>query len=135
MPAVSTSCLKKSFFLGYAQSRFMVSPACVQRAFSTIAAHVLGEDPQALPRRRLQVLTPSNIICHAEAPVSDRDIFETPDERAKGYYPTADGEHYQELARGLRQLARLCRLPVTRKELLRLATNYDRRADHFDSRA
>jgi hypothetical protein len=46
-----------------------------------------------------------------------------------------DGEHYREMARGLRQLAHKCRLPGARRELLQLAASYDRRADHFDSRA
>jgi hypothetical protein len=47
----------------------------------------------------------------------------------------ANGEHYREMARGLRELARRCRLAGARKELLHLAANYDRRADVFDSRA
>lgn len=46
----------------------------------------------------------------------------------------ADGDHYREMARGLRDLARLCRFAGARRELLHLAQNYDRRADHFDDR-
>ena len=46
-----------------------------------------------------------------------------------------DGAHYREVAHGLRRLARQCRFPGARKELLQLATNYDRRADHFEYRA
>ena len=36
---------------------------------------------------------------------------------------------------GLRKLARQCRFPGARRELLQLAANYDRRADHFECRA
>jgi hypothetical protein len=46
-----------------------------------------------------------------------------------------DGAHYREVAHGLRKLARQCRLPGARRELLQLAANYDRRADHFECRA
>jgi hypothetical protein len=46
-----------------------------------------------------------------------------------------DGAHYREVAHGLRKLARQCRFPGARKELLQLAARYDRRADHFDCRA
>ena len=44
------------------------------------------------------------------------------------------GAHYREMAHGLRKLARQCRFPGARRELLQLAANYDRRADHFDER-
>jgi hypothetical protein len=46
-----------------------------------------------------------------------------------------DGAHYREMAHGLRKLARQCRFPGARRELLQLAANYDRRADHFERRA
>ena len=46
-----------------------------------------------------------------------------------------DGTHYREMAHGLRKLARQCRLAGARRELLQLAANYERRADHFDGRA
>ena len=46
-----------------------------------------------------------------------------------------DGAHYREVAHGLRKLARQCRFPGARRELLQLAANYDRRADHFECRA
>jgi hypothetical protein len=39
------------------------------------------------------------------------------------------------VAHGLRKLARQCRFPGARRELLQLAANYDRRADHFECRA
>jgi hypothetical protein len=48
--------------------------------------------------------------------------------------PPLDGAHYRELAQGLRKLARQCRSPGARKELLQLAASYERRADHFDGR-
>ena len=35
------------------------------------------------------------------------------------------GEHYRELAHGLRGVATKCRLPYTRKELLSLARRYE----------
>ena len=46
-----------------------------------------------------------------------------------------DGAHYREMAHGLRKLARQCRFPGARRELLQLAASYDRRADHFECRA
>ena len=49
--------------------------------------------------------------------------------------PGLDGAHYREVAHGLRKLARQCRFPGARRELLQLAANYDRRADHFECRA
>jgi hypothetical protein len=63
--------------------------------------------------------------------VSDHGIFEA----FPMIEPPADGEHNREMARGLRHLARLCRFAGARKELLHLAANYGRGADHFDSRA
>jgi hypothetical protein len=49
--------------------------------------------------------------------------------------PPPDGAHYREMALGLRKLARQCRFPGARRELLQLAASYDRRADHFERRA
>jgi len=49
--------------------------------------------------------------------------------------PPLDGTHYREVALGLRTLARQCRFPGARRELLQLAARYDRRADHFECRA
>jgi hypothetical protein len=45
------------------------------------------------------------------------------------------GAHFQEMAHSLRALARQCRFPGARREILQLAASYDRRADHFASRA
>jgi hypothetical protein len=47
-------------------------------------------------------------------------------------YEMAGADHYRELAGGLRQLARQCHFAGARKELLRLAANYERRGDHID---
>jgi hypothetical protein len=48
--------------------------------------------------------------------------------------PPLDGAQFREIAEGLRSLARHCRYPGARKELLELAASFDRRADHFDAR-
>jgi hypothetical protein len=45
------------------------------------------------------------------------------------------GEDYRRLAGQIREVARHTRLAVARKELLRLATNYERRGDHLDQRS
>jgi len=45
------------------------------------------------------------------------------------------GEHYRDMAARLRELARQCHYAYARRELLQLAAFFDRRADHFDSRA
>jgi hypothetical protein len=47
----------------------------------------------------------------------------------------SDGEHYREMARKLRELAREFRFPGARKELLGLALRYERRADNLDARS
>ena len=44
----------------------------------------------------------------------------------------SDGEHYREMASRLRELARRFRFPGARQELLKLALNYERRADQLD---
>jgi hypothetical protein len=49
--------------------------------------------------------------------------------------PPPDGAHYREIAQKLRDLARQCYLPGARRELLNLAASFDRRADHFVSKA
>jgi hypothetical protein len=46
----------------------------------------------------------------------------------------SDGEHYREMARKLRELAREFRFPGARQELLDLALRYERRADNLDAR-
>jgi hypothetical protein len=46
--------------------------------------------------------------------------------------PPPNGGHYRNLAGNLRLVARECRFPNARQELLDLAARYERRADHFD---
>jgi hypothetical protein len=46
----------------------------------------------------------------------------------------SDSEHYREMARKLRELAREFRFPGARQELLDLALRYERRADSLDAR-
>jgi hypothetical protein len=45
------------------------------------------------------------------------------------------GDQYQEIAGKLRDIARQCRFPIARRELLHLAGNYERRGDHIVSGA
>jgi len=44
------------------------------------------------------------------------------------------GKHYRELAHWLRGVAAKCRLPNPQRELLSLASRYDRQADYVDGR-
>ena len=46
-----------------------------------------------------------------------------------------DSEHYREMARKLRKLAREFRFPGARQELLDLALRYERRANNLDARS
>jgi hypothetical protein len=46
-----------------------------------------------------------------------------------------DSEHYREMARKLRELAREFRFAGARQELLDLALRYERRADSLDARS
>ena len=43
-------------------------------------------------------------------------------------------QHYRELATKLRELARQCRFPGARQEILELASRYEGRANHLDTR-
>jgi hypothetical protein len=49
--------------------------------------------------------------------------------------PPFDGAHYREIAKRLRELARQCRFPGARRELLDLAATYERRAQQLEGRA
>jgi len=49
--------------------------------------------------------------------------------------PLPDGGHYREVADNLRLVARQCNFPNARREILNLATTYEQRAHHFDTRA
>jgi hypothetical protein len=66
--------------------------------------------------------------------VTDRDIWEALPMRGRNSGPPLDGAHYREMANGLRELARQCRFPGARKELLQLAARYERRAEYFETR-
>jgi hypothetical protein len=46
----------------------------------------------------------------------------------------SDSEHYREMARKLRELARQLRFRGARQEVLELALRYERRADDLDAR-
>ena len=46
-----------------------------------------------------------------------------------------DSEHYREMARKLRELARNVNFPGARQEILDLASRYERRADSLDARS
>jgi hypothetical protein len=45
-----------------------------------------------------------------------------------------DSQHYREIAGKLRDIARQCRFPGARQEILDLASRYERRADNLDAR-
>jgi hypothetical protein len=71
----------------------------------------------------------------AEEFVTESNIWElVPMGGRQGSPVPPGGAHYREMAHGLRALARECRFPGARKELLQLAASYDRRADHFEYR-
>jgi hypothetical protein len=44
-------------------------------------------------------------------------------------------QHYRELATTLREIARQCRFPGARREILALASRYEGRAGHLDRRS
>ncbi len=46
-----------------------------------------------------------------------------------------DNQHYRELASKLRDIARQCRFPGARQEILYLASRYEVRANHLDTRS
>ena len=48
--------------------------------------------------------------------------------------PPSGGANLREMAQGLRSLARDCRFPGARREVLDLAVKLDRRADYLDWR-
>ena len=45
----------------------------------------------------------------------------------------SDDEHYRDMARKLRELARHFRFPGARQELLKLALRFERRAEQLDA--
>jgi hypothetical protein len=46
-----------------------------------------------------------------------------------------DSQHYREIASKLRDIARQCRFPGARQEILDLASRYERRADNLAARS
>jgi len=61
---------------------------------------------------------------------NEAEMNEQPD--LPPHLPPPNGGHYRNLAGKLRLVARECRFPNARQELLDLAARYERRADHFD---
>jgi len=58
-----------------------------------------------------------------------------PDKYSEKLQPPAiapGGGHYREIATGLRELARRCRFPSARRELVQLAVIFDARADRCE---
>jgi nitrate reductase alpha subunit len=56
-------------------------------------------------------------------------------EEPQGNAARSDWDHYREMARQLRELARQVRFPAARQELLDLALRYEQRADRLDARS
>jgi hypothetical protein len=56
-------------------------------------------------------------------------------EEPQAHPARADSDHYRDMARQLRELARQFRFPGARQELLDLASRYERRADNLDARS
>ena len=50
----------------------------------------------------------------------------------RGLWQLTGGEHYRELASGLRELAAKCRLTNPRRELLDLARRFEHRANEIE---
>jgi hypothetical protein len=108
---VSTSFPRKSSVPGIARSNSMALLVYALLAFSGIAA-------LALKMLRFASMKP---------PV------ETSPKMARRNSPLPpNGAHFREMARGLRLLARRCRYPGARKEMLELAASFDQRAGHLD---
>ena len=56
-------------------------------------------------------------------------------ERQQSRVAQSDSEHYREMARNLRELARQVRFRGARQEILDLALRYERRADYLDTQS
>ena len=56
-------------------------------------------------------------------------------EGPQGNAARSDSDHYREMARRIRELARQFRFPGARQELLDLALRYERRADNLGARS
>jgi|SRR6516162_5741562 len=120
----------------------MASPACASRVYSSIAclAQILVSPAQRggeieTIRCGLRSYQLSNVVLPGVALVTDRDRQEAlPMDGPRNSPRSIDGEHYREMADGLRKLAHQCRFAGARRELLELAASYHRRADHLDGR-
>jgi hypothetical protein len=110
---VSTSSPRKSSGPGIARSNSMALLAYMLLAFSGIAA-------LALKMLRSASLKPP--------------VETSPTTARRNRPPPPGGAHFRELAHGLRSLARRCRYPGARTEMLELAASFDRRAGHLDAR-
>jgi hypothetical protein len=56
-------------------------------------------------------------------------------EEPQGTGTQSGGQHYREIASKLREIARECRFPGARREILDLASRLERRADDLDARS
>jgi hypothetical protein len=110
---VSTSSPRRSSVPGIVRSNSMALLAYALLAFSGIAALAL------------KMLRSASL---------KQPVETSPTTARRNSPPPLDGAHFREIAQGLRTLARRCRYPGARKELLDLAASFERRADHFDAR-
>jgi hypothetical protein len=65
------------------------------------------------------------------APAKRKNTMEEP----QGTGTQSGGQHYREIASKLREIARECRFPGARREILDLASRLERRADELDARS
>ena len=65
------------------------------------------------------------------APAKRKNTMEEP----QGTGTQSGGQHYREIASKLREIARECRFPGARREILDLASRLERRADELDPRS
>jgi hypothetical protein len=108
-------------------------PAYALLAFSSIAGLILHNTIRfSLLRQKTESLRSSHFSQGLR--VKDPNIQEAfrisePDFSP----PPLAGTHFREIAYALRKLAHQCRPAVARRELLQLATSFDRRAEYFDN--
>jgi len=154
---VSTSCRRKNCSRGNTRSRSMASLVCARPAFNNIAGAAVRAPLSASLNPKVESSfsrngLPSPCFPTQSSPSETRGWLQSFREdlvmrRSRSTTPplsmilpgsndpSLDGAHYREVAHGLRKLARQCRFPGARRELLQLAANYDRRAEHFECRA
>ena len=73
----------------------------------------------------------SNACLLGIAPANGKKTMEEP----QGTGTPSDGQHYREIASKLREIARECRFPGARREILDLASRLERRADDLDAKS